>query len=396
MKQAPWYSDGMNRVRLFYLLVQGAFGIYLPFINVYFANDLRLSGKEIGLLAGVAPLMTLIVAPIWGAAADRRGSRIAVLRWAIAGAAMAILLLGSSKSFWLLLPAMTIFALFQVAIIPLSDGAVSAAAAGRKITYGSLRLWGSIGFMIGGPLLGWLANYYGMRVLFPVYSLLMLWALPVMWRMIPQEPPPSGSSDRGMALSLLKKRSILIFLIIAGLAAIGITAGYQFLNVFLSSLGARTELIGTVSAIGAIIEACFMFVGGRLIEKHRAPTIFAAGTGLFVAGWALYAGLKVPGMAWAVQILLGAGMGLLWPAAVTYLAQQVPAERTATAQALLSAVMYGLAPLLAAQVAGLIFDESGARSVLRFAAGAMGAGLLIFAAARRWLGFQIQGPANSE
>jgi PPP family 3-phenylpropionic acid transporter len=386
----------MNRVRLFYLQVQGAFGIYLPFINVYFAHDRGLSGQEIGILAGVAPLMTLVVAPLWGAAADRRGSRIAVLRWSVAGTAAAILLVGSAESFWLLLPAMGIFALFQVAIIPLSDGAVSAAAANQKISYGSLRLWGSIGFMIGGPLMGLLANRFGLRAIFPLYALLMLLALPVLWHMIPCEPPSSSSTRRGTAFSLLRHRSILLFLIIAGLAAIGISAGYQFLSVFLHSLGASPGLIGAVSALGAFFEVPGMLWSGRLIHKYGAPTVFAAGIGLFLAGWALYAGLQSPGHAWAVQVLLGAGMGLLWPAAVTNLAQQVPSERAATAQALISAVMYGLAPLLAAQLAGLIYDDSGARAVLILAAGMMGTGLLLFGITRRWLGIQPQGLGGDE
>lgn len=396
MNQAPWYRDGMNRVRFFYLLVQGAFGIYLPFIYIYFAVERGLSGQEIGILAAVAPLMTLVVAPVWGAVADRRGSRLLVLRWVLAGTAAMVLLLGIRDGMQLLLPAMGLFALFQVAIIPLGDGVISAAAAGRNVSYGSLRLWGSLGFAIGGLLLGQLARWFGMRAIFPVYSLLLLLALPVMWRMIPEEPPPSTSTGRGMTISLLRNRSITLFLAIAGLAAIGITAGYLFLNVFLHSLGASSTLIGAVSATGALVEIPLMLWGGRLIQRHRAPIIFAVGAGLFAVGWGLYAQLQTPAMALVIQALNGAAMGLLWPAGVTYMAQQVPAERSATAQSLLSAMMYGFAPLLATQLAGLVFDKAGARAVLNFAAVTMVASLMLFTFTRRWVGARSQEQAGTE
>ena len=103
MVKAPLLGDGMSRTRLHYLLIMGAIGVYLPFINVYFEQDLGLTGRQIGLLAAVAPAMTLAIAPVWGAVADARGSRLQVLRWIIAGTAGGAVLLGLPTSFWPLL-----------------------------------------------------------------------------------------------------------------------------------------------------------------------------------------------------------------------------------------------------------------------------------------------------
>jgi PPP family 3-phenylpropionic acid transporter len=177
---------------------------------------------------------------------------------------------------------------------------------------------------------------------------------------------------------------LVLFLLVAGLAATSITAGYQFLYVFLYSLGADPSLIGIVSALGALAEVPFMLWGGRLIQKHGAPRIFAAGMAFFALGWGLYSRIGIPALALAIQVLSGAGMGLLWPAAVTYLAQRAPAGQDATAQSLLSAMMYGVAPLVAAQIAGAIFDSAGARTVLAFAAGTMILSILLSALALRW------------
>jgi len=392
---SAWLSDGFLRVRLYYLLIQGALGAYLPFINVFFAER-GLSGRQIGVLAAVSPVMTLLVAPVWGSAADRSGSRLAVLRWVLAGTAGSVLLLGVPSSFWLLLGAMALFMVFQVAIIPLGDAVVAAAAAEQNASYGSLRLWGSIGFALGGLGMGQIESRFGLQAIFPLYALLTALALPVMWRMVPHEPAEMAGSRPGKALSLLHDRPITLILIVAGVAATGITTGYLFLFVFLDSLGAGAGLIGAVSAVGAVVEAPFMLWGGRLIQKHGAPPVFAAGMGLFALGWGLYALLGSAILAPGIQALNGAALGLLWPAGVTFVARRAPAGQAATAQALLSAVMYGVAPLLASQAAGTIYDLAGARTVLAVAAGTMAAGVVLFGLVRGRMGMTPDGRTPSE
>jgi predicted MFS family arabinose efflux permease len=212
--------------------------------------------------------------------------------------------------------------------------------------------------------------------MFPIYALLMLLALPVAWQMVPDEPPPPIGGS-GSALNLLRDRSIALFLLVAVLAATGITAGYVFLYVFLSSLGASPGLLGAISAAGALVEVPMMLWGGRLIRKRGAPLVFAAGMALCGLSWGLFATLRSPELGLWIQMLNGAGIGLLLPAAVTFMAQRAPSGRIATAQSLLSAVMFGVAPLAATQLAGAVYDAAGARVVLGVAAGIMSAGVLL-------------------
>ena len=370
--------DGMARCRLYFLLAQAALGVYVPFINLHLEHELGLGGVQIGVLAAVSPLMALLVAPIWGAAADARGSRLKMLRWAVGGASVTVLVLWLPDAFLPMLLAMALFQVFQAAIIPLGDGVIAQAAAGKAIDYGRLRLWGSIGFALGGLLFGQLGDRFGSVIIFPVFAFLGLLALPVMWRMVPDEPPPP-SGPGGRTGALLRNRPLVRFLVVAGLASVGITSGYFILYIYLRKLGASPGLMGAVSTIGALTEIPTMLLSGPLIRKRGAPFTFAAGMALFSAGFCLYATLRTPEPALCIQILLGCGMGLLWPAAVTYVAQQAPAERTATAQSLLNAVMYGVGPLLATQIAGAVFDAAGAELVLLAAAGALVAGIALFA-----------------
>ena len=373
--------DDLNRVRLFYWLTKGALGIWYPFLNVYYEQQLHLTGREIGVLAAISPLMSLLIAPVWGNAADARGSRLALLRWALAGAAGAVVLMSLPHLFLPLLITVIIFYLFHVSIIPLSDGVVAGAAAEKGVPYGDLRLWGSLGFAFWGVLYGQLVGMLGPKAIFYFYAGLTLVALPVGWRMVAHEAPPKAK--RGQVFELLRDKPLARFMVVVGLAALGMQVGYVFVYVHLAKLGASGALIGAISAVGGLAEVPSMWVAGRLMRKYKAPLVFAAGVLLFAMGWACYALIRVPWLGLPIQVLNGIGMGFIWPACVTYTARRSPAEQGAGAQSLLNAVMLGIAPLIASQVAGFAFDLSGSRTVLWLAAALMGAAVVLFAMLRR-------------
>jgi PPP family 3-phenylpropionic acid transporter len=228
---------------------------------------------------------------------------------------------------------------------------------------------------------GQLGAWWGLRSLFPVYALLFVLALLASRHMVRREPAPPAA-DSGKVLDLLKDRPLARFMIVAGLAATGITVGYMFVYVFLGALGAGAALLGAVSAVGALAEVPAMRFSGKLIRKWGAPPVFAAGVLLFGLGWLFYATLQRPTLAPLIQILNGVGMGLMWPAGVTYVAGRTPAERGATAQSLFNAVMYGVAPLVASLFTGSLFDLAGARVVLLVAAAFMAASVLLFVSLR--------------
>lgn len=389
MNQAPRSNDGLFRPRVYYALTLGAFGIYLPFIYVYLEQERHLNGRQIAALAAIPPLMTLVIAPIWCSLADSHGSRLQALRLAVIGTAASVLLVGLPGQFVLILLTIVLYNFFQAAVSPLGDGILASVASRRKIPYGNLRMWGSFGYAIGGILFGQIGHVWGLSSLFPSCALFLLLSLPVLWHMVSKEPPPPVKQS-GSRLALLKDRTILQFLVIAGLGSTGISTGYLFLYIYLGDLGASPGLIGAVSAVGALIEVLFMYWGGKLIRRHSALSVFAAGMGIYGLGWICYALLRQPWMALLVQLFLGAGVGLLLPAAVTFIALRAPSQQTATAQSLLNAVMYGIAPLLASLIAGNVFDLAGARVVLALASAIVGAGILLYFILRKRI--QTQSP----
>ena len=143
--------------KAFYFCFYAAAAALLPFLALYY-EGLGLSGRQIGLLAGISPLVGLVAAPLWGALADISRRHKLIWTITIVGAITMALVLSQISYFLLLIPTVIVFAFFASPIIPLADSAVMALLAGRKDQYGRQRIWGAIGWGIAAPLIGQLID----------------------------------------------------------------------------------------------------------------------------------------------------------------------------------------------------------------------------------------------
>ena len=98
------------RGALFYLFHWGAYGAYVPFLNVYFVK-LGFSGRQLGLLAMLFPLGVLLCSPPLAALADQAEHRIPMLQIALAGVVLSFILLGYPTTFGMVVMVMVLLAI---------------------------------------------------------------------------------------------------------------------------------------------------------------------------------------------------------------------------------------------------------------------------------------------
>ena len=89
----------MHRVSLpwappIYFLYYAAAATLLPFLVIYY-QDLGLKGSQIGLLAGLPPLLSWVSAPVWGMVSDITQRHKLSLLIAMSGAILLALTLGA-------------------------------------------------------------------------------------------------------------------------------------------------------------------------------------------------------------------------------------------------------------------------------------------------------------
>ena len=129
----------------------------------------------------------------------------------------------------------------------------------------------------------------------------------------------------------------------------------NFLFLYLNSLGASKSLMGFSLTIATISEIPVLFFADRLLGRWGAKGLLTLSLlGYGVRAFA-YSFMNVPWLVLPIQLLHGPTFATLWAAGVSYADEIAPEGMGATAQGLLSAVVWGLGSALGHQLtAGVV------------------------------------------
>src|SRR6266850_3352725 len=147
------------RLRWFYFLAYAGVGTWLSYFAAYL-RGLGFSGEEIGAVTMVQSLVAVPAALAWGMIGDRLGSPVRALRICAAAAAVSVIGIPLARTPLQMGLVLALAASFGPGIIPLVDSTTVHAA---RSGYSRIRLFGSLGFVVSAPLLGFLLTARGDR-----------------------------------------------------------------------------------------------------------------------------------------------------------------------------------------------------------------------------------------
>ncbi|MDQ3704124.1 MAG: MFS transporter [Chloroflexota bacterium] len=344
---------------LFYFSFYGAAAAYVPFISVFYAER-GLSGSEIGVLAAIGPLMALLAGPGLSALADRRGWRVRYLVLSLLGTALALLAVPLPGSFAWLLPIVALLAIVSSASIPVADSMVARTAARRGLSFGKMRLWGSVSWAVVAVVCGTLWQETGFFLMFPIASLLFLATIFSATQL--EEDRPGEAHARPPIKVVIADNRLRVVLLATFALGIAMSSVFTFSGIYLDSLGGQS-LVGLFAGVMAASELPVMQWSERITRRLGGPQTLVLAYSLFGTGYLGLAFIQWPPLLLGVALLQGLGFGLFLPTTVRLFAEWAPAEWSSTSQGILSAGMWGLAPLIASPLAGLIYDSAGAAAV---------------------------------
>lgn len=376
----PEQKRGLVVMRALYFLFFGGVGVYWTFINVYYRENLGLSGTEIGMVNTVAPLVGLIAATLWGVLNDRLGSPRMVLRIAIPGVIVSVLLLSTAETFLWVTLFSSLMALFNSAQIPLMDNTTLRLLGEQRGRYGRYRVLGSFGFILTSVSSGYLYAVTGLQAIFYAYALIMgLLLLCSSW--LPNERVRlTGSPWSGLG-EMVRQRAWLIFAICATLLWISNNGTQNFIGIAVQGMGGTAELIGLVSMMSAVVEVPILFTGHYLLERFGTTRLLVISFILFIVRSALLAVMPQPEWAIFISALSGAAFSLFWISSVAYANDSAPEALKSTAQGVLFSIL-NLAGMVGSLGSGWLFDVAGARGLFWGMSLIAAAGLVIFIAGR--------------
>jgi MFS transporter, PPP family, 3-phenylpropionic acid transporter len=373
-------------MRAAYFFQFGGIGAYSPYLTLYY-RSLGLSGTDIGTLAAIQPLATAILAPSWGLVADRWGVHRIILRAGLIGGALIALLLLGATSFWQFLPLIALLAFFVSPTASLIDSYGVTISERRGVSFGAIRIWGSIGYIVatwvGGSLMGgtvsrWFLLAYATTLILACVSTL---GLPVL-KLRAAKQVWSG------AATVVRQPAMIVLLLTFFLMSCATTPSYAFFGIYLTELGGTTALLGTASALSAVSELPIMVFGGWLLQRLGARPMLALALVVYTLRFALYSVLPVADWVLGIQLLHGLTFGLYLMSSITLMHQTLGKQFAATAQGLLSST-YAFGQITGALVGGALLDTVSVFVIFRIAAGVMFLALVVLLVGTRLAGTHI-------
>jgi MFS transporter, PPP family, 3-phenylpropionic acid transporter len=347
----------MRAARALYFSYYAAMAAVLPYLALYY-QDAGLSGAQIGMLAGLMPLMMMVGAPVWAEFADSSGRHRHVL-WLSLSASM-VLALGLSLvgSFLPLAVLVALFAFSVAPVMPLVDHAVLEALGDDAHRYGRQRVWGAYGWGLSAPAVGWVTDRLGLSWMFYVYVAAMLVALLVAFR----APVGSAASGRrfgaGLA-TMLRDVRWLAFLFTVFVGGICLSLSLNFLPLYMREIGADLTLVGFGITAATLSELPILAFGGALLVRLGPRRMLILSLLAYALRMALYPLIAVPAWILPVQLLHGPTFAVMWIAGVAHAKHLAPSGAGAAAQGLFTGVAMGLGGFAGGLFGGVTYDWLG-------------------------------------
>lgn len=342
-------------LRIFYFFFFISVATIAPYIYLYF-KKIGLTGTEIGIIAAVGPLIVLIGQPLWGIIADKTQKARTVLSIAIFITMISSLFYLGFIQFWGLIFVSIIYTLFNTPIIPLTDTATLEFVSQHQLSYGKIRVWGSLGYAALVIVIGKLSQVFGLVWIFPIYAFVML-IIFILSFQLPKYKTHFEYHFLGGITKLMSNNRYVLFLIAIFLLTATNSANVVYFGIYIDQLGGTTTLLGLAWMIAALSES-FIFLFSHQILTRVTPLhcliLAAAGS---VLRWFLYTIIQNPILLVFLQPLHALSFGCYYLGSIHFVKQESPPGWMATGQTIFWAIGYGLSAIVGNFIGGVIYHR---------------------------------------
>ncbi len=364
---------GLAPVYLFYF---GALGILIPFWAPYL-RDQGLDPVQIGQIMAVYLAWRLIAPTAWGWMADHSGRRMLLVRLAAIASAVAFALLSRRTDYGGLLVFMSLFAIFWTALIPQYEANTLSVLGPRIASYGRIRLWGSVGFILAVVAGGWWFDLNGLDSV-PTIAAALIGLVALSSFLTPSGPQVPEEPDQLPLGRILRQPRVIALLLVALLVQAAFGPYYVFFTVYLEELGYARTTIGILWALGVAAEIAVFLYSPWLFRVFSRRSLLAGALGFAVLRWCLTAAFA-DNLALLVfaQLLHMASFGLFHAVAVVCVHDFFPGKTHGRGQALYSSAGFGAGGALGSLYSGYSWSLFGPQAMFWIAAGLVAVALII-------------------
>ena len=355
------------RLSGFYFFYFASLGALAPYWGLYL-KSLGFTAAAIGIMMAII-MATKIVSPnIWGWIADHTGKRMAIVRLGGLLSVLAFAGVFISQDYWWLVAVMMVFSFFWNATLPQFEATTFSHLGEHTHRYSSVRLWGSIGFMVAVWLIG--QQLDGSKISYLPMILMGLfitiWASSLI---VPEEAAGHLHIDGEPLRVVLKRPEVVGLLAICFLMQLGHGPYYTFYSIYMQDHGYSLSFIGFLWALGVLAEVLIFMRMHKLVPKFGLKKLLVASLLLAATRWVVVALFPaiMPLMVVA-QLFHAASFGLYHAVAIQLIHQYFVGKNQGKGQALYSSVSFGAGGAIGSLYAGYTWESLGTTTTFMIAA----------------------------
>lgn len=369
-------------------------GSWFVTLGTYLKTSLNATDTNIGTAYGTQALGAIAAPFIIGLIADKYFAAQRILGVLHLVGAGLLYYLTTLEDFGAFYPVLLVYMILFMPTLALVN-AVSFRQMNRpEKEFANIRVWGTIGWIIAGLLIGWLA-WESRNTLVNTFrtAAIVSLVLGLYSFTLPNTPPPKAGTKTTFgeivgldALGLLKDRNFLVFFLASLLICVPLAFYYQETNLFLNEIG--VEGAAGKMAFGQMSEMIFLFLMPFFFSRLGVKWMLLIGMAAWVlryicfgygdAGsgmWLLYAGIILHGICYDFFFVTGQ----------IYTDERAGERIRSSAQGMITLATYGVGMLIGFWIAGLIAERYATadghdwKSIWLIPAGIAGFVLLFFA-----------------
>ncbi len=358
--------------RLYFFLIFAALGMIITYMPLHY-DSIGFSGIEISTIMIGGSAAVILIAPKYGLIFDQAANKRSVLITSLLIMAFTLGTIGWLKLF---VPVLLLWMIYRSVQGPfyatsenLSYSVASSSKEHQGSSFGSIRLWGSIGYGVSTLFAGWIYQNYGFTYN-SVGFLILIGLSIVVLLFLPGSVFDMTGGIKRLDINLssvLKMVSSHRFLWLMALA-LAISDPTQdgirsFEPIYMQNLGLQAGIIGLANSLSALGELPFMLNADKVIRKIGIQRII-----IFVFLFDLLRRLVVwffpsAGVVFVTSVLTSASFTFRLVSSITLVNLILPKHVTSTANALIGVTMFGVGYMISNALSGFVYDRFGNREV---------------------------------
>lgn len=346
------------RLSAYYFFYFAFVGAFSPYFTLYL-QSIRFSATDIAILMSLMQVMRVLAPNLWGWLAETLGVRLMIVRLSAVASVLGFSVFFLTESFAGVFIGMALMSFFWSAALPLVESVTFVHLGAHGHRYGSIRVWGSVGFILAVLGLGHLLDHFEIGVVL-WFTVLMLAGIVGCAFAVPDARPPASSRTTASLSETLRRPEVRALFGACFLMSAAHGAFYVFYSILLVDNGYDKSTVGLLWSLGVLAEIGVFLIMPQLMRRFSLRTIllvaFACAVFRFATiGW----GVGSLTLLVLAQLLHGATFGAYHAAAIAAVNRWFSGRLQARGQALYGSVSFGAGGMLGGLISGYTWDTIG-------------------------------------